>query len=88
VGVTIINDCATIFSYDIATKWCHIVYLTQQDTKSLKLLCNKKDRSKMYLHEMLNIMLTRSKKIRAIEPVGMEIVKIDTSKDLHQLQDT
>ena len=88
IGITIIDNKATIFSYDIDTKWCHIVYLTQKDAKMLKTICNKKDRGKMYLHEALNIMLERIDTINAIEPVGMEIVKINTSRHLQQLQDS
>jgi len=87
IGVTIVDNFATTFSYDIPTKWCHIVYLSQRETKMLKTLCNKKDRAKMYLHEVLQLMLQRIGKIRAMEPTGMEIVKIDTSRDLQQLQD-
>ena len=33
IGVTIVNNYATIFSYDIDTKWCHIAYLTNKELK-------------------------------------------------------
>lgn len=82
IGVTVVNNYATFFSYDIDTKWCHILYLTQKENKMLKSLCNRKDRAKMYLHEVLNLMLNRVGKIRAIEPTNMEIIKIDTSKNI------
>ena len=87
IGVTVINGYATAFSYDIEDKWCHIVYLTVKDVTVLKNICNKRDRSKMYLHEALSIMLQRKGKLRAIEPSNMEIVKIDTSTHLIQLQE-
>ena len=88
IGVTIIDGYATVFSYDIDTKWCHIVYLIKRDTKLLRAICNKKDRAKMYLHEALELMLQRTGKMCAIEPTAMEIVKIDTSRNLQQLWDT
>jgi len=87
IGVTVVNNYATYFSYDIDTKWCHILYLTQKENKILKNLCNKKDRAKMYLHEVLNLMLNKIGKIKAIEPTNMDIIKIDTSKNIPVLQE-
>jgi choline kinase len=88
IGVTVINGFATTFSYDMTNKWCHIVYLTEKDMKILRTICSKRDRARMYLHEGLDLMLQRVGKIQAIEPKSMEIVKIDTSKHLLQLQAT
>jgi choline kinase len=88
VGVTVIGDYATVFSYDIPTKWCHIVYLTEKDQQTLRTICSKRERNRMYLHEALELMLQRTGKIRAIEPTNMEIVKIDNSRQLIQLQAT
>lgn len=87
IGVTVVRDYATVFSYDIPTKWCHIVYLTEKDQKLLRTICSKRDRARMYLHEALDLMLQKTGKIRALEPTNMEIVKIDTSRHLHQLQE-
>lgn len=86
VGVTIVNNYATIFSFDIPTKWCHIVYLTIKELKIVKTLCNNRDRSRMYLFEVLNMLLHKIEKMKAIEPVNMEIVKIDDSRDLERLK--
>jgi hypothetical protein len=88
IGVTVINGHATVFSYDLPDKWCQIVYLTDKDRKILQGICNKRERSKMYLHEALDLMLQRIGKIKAIEPVNMEIMKIDTSKHLLQIRET
>lgn len=85
VGVTVVNEYATIFSYDISTKWCHIVYLIGKDFKITKMLCNNRERSRMYFFEVLNMLLNKIGQIRAIEPVNMEIIKIDTSRDLERL---
>jgi len=87
IGVTIVDSKATIFSYDIPTKWCHIVYLTGKELKIVKGLCYPRERSRMYFFEILNMMLERIGAIKAIEPTNMEIVKIDTSRNLLQLQE-
>jgi len=88
VGVTVINGYVTTFSYDMTNKWCHIVYLAEKEIKILRTICNKRDRARMYLHEALDMVLQRVNKIQAIEPANMEIVKIDTSRHLQQLQAT
>jgi choline kinase len=88
IGVTVIENYATTFSYDIPTKWCHIVYLTEKDQQLLRNICNKRERNRMYLHEALELMLQKTGKILAIEPTNMEIVKIDNSRHLIQLQAT
>jgi bifunctional N-acetylglucosamine-1-phosphate-uridyltransferase/glucosamine-1-phosphate-acetyltransferase GlmU-like protein len=86
IGVTIVNNFATFFSYDIPTKWCHIVYLINKDLKIIKNLCNNKENSKLYMFEILNILLHKIEKIKAIEPTNMEIIKIDNSRDLEKLR--
>jgi choline kinase len=88
VGVTIVNDYATTFSYDMSKKWCHIIFLTEKEKKILQNLCNKKERSRMFLFEVLTIMLQKVGKIKAISPHDMEIMKIDTSKQLQKIQDS
>ena len=87
IGVTVINGYATTFSYGLSDKWCHIVYLTKKETNILRAICAKRENSKMYLHEALNLMLKRTGHITAIEPSNMDIIKIDTSQHLLQIQD-
>jgi bifunctional N-acetylglucosamine-1-phosphate-uridyltransferase/glucosamine-1-phosphate-acetyltransferase GlmU-like protein len=69
-------------------KWCHIIFLTEKEKKILQNLCNKKERSRMFLFEVLTIMLQKVGKIKAISPHDMEIMKIDTSKQLQKIQDS
>jgi len=88
IGVTVVGNYATTFAYEIPTKWCHIVYLTEREQRAIRAICSKRERSRMYLHEALDLMLQKTGKIRALEPTNMEIVKIDTSKHLIQLQAT
>lgn len=86
IGVTVVDGYGTIFSYDIPTKWCHIVYLTGKDLQFIKWLCSNKENSKLYTFELLNMLLSKSEKIKAIEPVNMEISKIDNSRDLEKIR--
>jgi choline kinase len=86
IGVTVVDGNATTFSFDIDSKWCHIAYLTIKDLKIVKNLCANKDNSRLYLFEILNMLLHRVDKIKAIEPKNMEIIKIDTSRDLEKLR--
>jgi len=88
IGLTVVGNYATTFAYEIENKWCHIAYLTKKEIQILRTICNKRERAKMYLHEALNLLLQRIGKIHAIEPVNMEIVKIDTSRHLTQLQES
>jgi len=86
IGVTIVDNYATIFAYGTKNKWCHIIYLTKKEVKLLKSICNKRSLEKLYFFEVLNMVLERSGKMKAIEPQEMEITKIDTSKDLFMVQ--
>ena len=86
VGVTVVNGYATIFSYDIETKWCHILYLAKKEMEVLKSICNKRNKERLYLFEILNVLLKRISRIKAIKPQGMEVTKIDTSKNLLMVQ--
>ena len=86
IGLTVVNDQATIFAYGASNRWCHIIYLTQKEIKILKSICSKRNIEKLYLFEVLNILLEKVGKINAIEPQGMEITKINTSKNLFMVQ--
>lgn len=86
IGITVVDDVATIFAYGINTKWCHIIYLTKKELNILKSICNRRNLERLYLFEVLNTMLKRIGKMKAIEPQAMEISKIDTSKNLFMVQ--
>jgi len=86
MGVRIIDEYATFFSYDIPIKWCHIIHLKDKEFKMIKTFCNNRNNSRLYLFEALNIMLNKIEKIKAIQPIGMEITKINSSKDLERIQ--
>lgn len=82
VGVTIVNNKATIFSYGLQTKWCQIVYLKDHDLSAFKNICSDRSKSKLYLHEVLNLLLKEKHIIHCLEPKGMKISKIIPSEGL------
>jgi choline kinase len=86
IGVNVVDGKATAFAYGLPNKWCHIAYLTSKELKAVKALCNNKDNCKLYLFEILKLLLDRTDGIRAIEPTNMEIIKIDNSRDLDKLK--
>ncbi len=86
VGVTVVDNTITTFSFDMPSKWCHIAYLTLKDLKTIRSLCNNREHSRLYFFEILNMLLNKIDKIKAIEPKAMEIIKIDNSRDLDKLR--
>ena len=46
VGVTIVKEKATIFSYGLDTKWCQVAFLAGKELSLLRQICLKNDDSK------------------------------------------
>lgn len=86
IGVNMRDQYVTHFTYNMPQRWCHIAYLTDKDLKIVRTICQNRDHSRLYLFEILNMLLEKTEKIRAIEPQNMEIIKIDISKHLGKLQ--
>ncbi len=80
VGVTIVDDKATIFSFGISVKWGRIVYLADRDLIAFKRICSDRSKSKLYLHETLNLLLNENHTLRCLEPKGMKISRIVPSE--------
>jgi choline kinase len=82
VGVTIVNNEVTRFSYGLPTKWAQIVYLHGLELEIFKKVISDKRRSKFFGFEILNHMLDNGGNLQALEPNDMQIAEIDTSKDI------
>ena len=82
VGVTVVDEAATSFSYGLETKWAHIIYLEGEELAVFKSLCLDRRRNKMYPFELFNIILNKGGTIRAIEPKNMTIREINSLRDL------
>ena len=85
VGVTIDKNFVINFAYGLDTKWCKIVFLTGKELQLAKNFCGK-DRSKMYLFEMLNYIIENDGKIRWMEPEKFHLFKVDSIKEYHKLK--
>jgi len=85
VGLTIVNQNATIFSYGLKTKWCQIAYITGREIKILKNIFNKFEptQKKMLSFEILNKMISMGANFKCYEPENMSITEIDRIKDLN-----
>lgn len=82
VGITIVNNKATFFSYGLNTKWCHMAFIRGKELSILKSIYSKKGKDKMYTFEILNMIIEKKGSLVAIEPKHMDIKEIDSFKDL------
>ena len=82
IGVTVVDDHVTAFAYGLSKKWSQIAYLEGKEFFAIKKLCSDKRKNKLYLFELLNIMINNGHQIKAKEPKGMLIKEIDSLKDL------
>jgi hypothetical protein len=82
IGVTIVNERATIFSYDIFPKWAYIAYLTGKELKLFKSICNDREKNKLYMFEGLNYVLERGGVMKPIEVPNGQLYKIDSAKNI------
>lgn len=82
VGVTVVEGSVTNFAYGLPTKWSHIIYMAERESRFFKKLCGDRKRNKMYPFEIFNYMISKGFSFKAIEPSGMNIREIDSMKDL------
>jgi choline kinase len=82
VGVTIVDNYVTRFSYGLPTKWAQIAYLTGKELELFNKHASVKNREKFFGFEILNEILESNGKLKAIEIPNMKIAEIDTSKDI------
>jgi hypothetical protein len=85
IGINVVDGYATMLNHSSPNKWCHMAFFTNKELKILKNLCTR-HRSRLFWFEIINTMLEKVNKILAIEPLNMQITKIDNSKILKQLQ--
>jgi choline kinase len=84
VGLTVVDGHATQFSYGLPTKWAQIAYLSGKDLDNFYNSAADIDHKKYYGFEILNNVIERGSKLSVIEPEGMKIYEIDSSKDIEE----
>ena len=84
VGVTVVNDKASILSYGLSVKWCQIAFLTGREFGVLRQICSKgaPESKTLLTFEVINSIINRGGLIKAHEPKQMSIVEIDCMKDI------
>ena len=84
VGVTIVNDKASILSYGLDTKWCQIAFLIGKEFAILRQICSKaaSETKTLLAFEVINSIISRGGTIKVYEPDNMSIVEIDCMKDI------
>lgn len=85
VGVTVIDGMASIFSYELHTKWCKIVSLIGKELDLFRKFINNRDRSKHFMFEIMNDVINSGGKFVALCPEKMKIKNIHSIEDLHNV---
>lgn len=85
IGMTVVENKATIFSYKIPTKWCSIVSLIGKDIEYARSILLDRTRSRCFAFEILNTLIDKFP-MRADEVRSAKLFKIESTKDLESLQ--
>ena len=85
VGVTVVDNIATVFSYNLPTKWCQIAYLAENELSILKKLFQRQDFSAKTLltFEILNKVIENGGKFNCFDIGNSFIKEIDSLKDIN-----
>jgi choline kinase len=80
----IVGDNGNMVSmmYDLETKWNQILYLEGNELRLFKKICQERKNKKLFGFEILNKVIDCGGKIKCIVDDSIEVVDIDTSKDL------
>lgn len=76
IGVTIVDNKATIFAYGLSNKWCYITYLRGKEFELFKSFCSDRENSTKFVWEGLNHVIDNGGSIKTIENKEANIIKI------------
>lgn len=82
VGITTDDGLAVHFDYGLTSKWCSIAMLYGRELSLFKHLGGGRERQKLMGWELLNLIIDRGGELHAHEDPKMEVVEIDSGKDL------
>jgi len=84
IGVTTVNNKASILSYGLPLKWCQIAFFTGKEHRILKNILQRfTDRDKKKLSfEIINEVISCGGSFECFEPAGMNVFEIDRIKDI------
>lgn len=85
IGVTVVDNRATVFSYAIKEKWTGIVFLKGKELKLFKQFCKDKIYNKRCSHEALNWVLEHEGSLDVYSNPARNFTKIESGKQLRSL---
>jgi choline kinase len=85
VGITVVNNKATVLSYGLPTKWCQIAYLAENETNILRKLFLKNDfnTKNLLTFEIINKIMESGGEFNCFEIASGFIKEIDSLKDIN-----
>lgn len=85
VGITTDNNYATRLDFKLDKKWCNIISLEDDNLRYFKNLCNRQS-NRLFLFEIINLLLDKNVKIVTKQPVNMVVSKIDNPENYRKFQ--
>lgn len=83
LGITVDNNnYASIIAYGTPIKWGYVAYLCGQELLTFKNLCRDRNKNNLFCHEVINQLLERHTKIKVIDNINLDIIKIETIRDI------
>jgi choline kinase len=84
VGITVVNNRASILSYGLSIKWCQMAFLTGKEFEILRQMCSRGtvESKTLLTFEAINSIISKGGVMRAHEPEQMSIIEIDCMKDI------
>jgi hypothetical protein len=76
IGVTVVDNKASIFSYGLPTKWSYITYLRGKEFSLFNSFCQNRENSKKFVWEGLNHVADNGGNIRAIDNKQAKITRM------------
>jgi hypothetical protein len=82
IGCNVNEGIISHLSYGLPLKWSQIGYFTKKEFKALFNICCKKENSKSFGFEVINIMIEKGHRFKQILPENSIINDIDCLKDI------
>ena len=84
VGITSVNNKASILSYGLKDKWAQIAFFTGRELATLRSLCCKSNDDSKHLltFEIINSIINKGGSFKVHKPQKTFIVEIDCMKDI------
>lgn len=82
VGVTVADSLAHYFCFGMPVKWGQVVYLDESDKARFEEFVARPGKGRYFGYEVLNALIDTGSVFHAVEPQGMLLAEVDSSKDL------